>query len=95
MKSILIPDSVKVIGEYAFSGCSSLKVIAITPRVKVLDGNTFEGCDSLRKIIAPRGINLVGSWKLKQEFDEMYKYELDIEYYDYEDWDKWRNFSIE
>ena len=24
-----------------------------------------------------------------------YRYELDIEYYDYAEWDKWRNFSIE
>ena len=95
MKNILIPDSIERIGAYAFSGCSSLKVIVFPPRVKILNGNTFEGCDSLKKIIVPRGINLVGSWKLKQDFDEIYRYELDIEYYDYAEWDKWRNFSIE
>ena len=95
MKNILIPDSIERIGAYAFSGCRSLKVIVIPPRVKILNGNTFEGCDSLKKIIVPRGINLVGSWKLKQDFDEIYRYELDIEYYDYAEWDKWRNFSIE
>ena len=50
MKNILIPDSIERIGAYAFSGCSSLKVIVIPPRVKILNGNTFEGCDSLKKL---------------------------------------------
>jgi len=59
-KIIVLPDSVRTIGNYAFSGTSSLEYIRM-PRE--LDGsigqNTFKNCSSLRSIRIPVGIERI------------------------------------
>ena len=95
LDKLVLPNSLEEIGEYAFSGCRSLKVIAIPPLVKVLNCNTFDECDALKKVIVPRGTKIVGSWKLLNDCSDNRESELTIVYYDIEEWDKWRNYSIE
>ena len=46
-ESFTIPPSVTVIGNYAFSGCSSLTSINIPPSVTTIGDYAFNGCSSL------------------------------------------------
>ena len=54
LKSITIPESVKIIGDNAFYNCTSLKFIAIPESVAGIGGildKAFYGCSSLKDIV--------------------------------------------
>lgn len=49
-QSIILPQSVNSIGDYAFYFCSNLKEIIIPPNVTNLGERFFENCSSLKKV---------------------------------------------
>ena len=53
IKSYVIPSSVTSIGDYAFSGCSSLKYISIPKSVICLNGNPFAGWNGKLECLFP------------------------------------------
>lgn len=56
MKRIVLPTSLKCIGEGAFSDCNSLnEVIILSSSVTSIDNHAFGGCKSLQSIIVPKG----------------------------------------
>jgi len=57
---INIPESVKRIGGFAFSGCISLANITIPKGTKSIGDWAFEGCTSLVSITLPRSIRKIG-----------------------------------
>ncbi len=61
VKSITIPNSVTVIGEYAFSGFNSIKSIIIPSSVTTIDHFAFANCANLSSIIIPNSVISVGS----------------------------------
>lgn len=52
--TIIIPDSVTNIGDYAFQYCSSLLQITIPNSVISIGFDAFYGCESLKQIIIPK-----------------------------------------
>ena len=48
--SVVIPDGVTSIGEYAFCGCSALTEINIPDSVTSIGNNAFSGCSSLETV---------------------------------------------
>ena len=58
--SITIPDSVKTIGNYAFSWCESLTSINIPDSVTTIGDGAFKGCSSLTSITLPNGVTSIG-----------------------------------
>ena len=48
--SVVIPESVTVIGDGAFSGCESLTYIAIPSGIEQLTGRVFGGCTALTNV---------------------------------------------
>ena len=50
LEIIIIPDTVILIGEYAFSGCTNLKSIIIPRSVKSIGDGAFSGCRNLKSI---------------------------------------------
>ena len=51
VKEIYIPESVQTIGEYAFSGCTSIKEIDFTNlTLNVYETGVFKGCTALTKV---------------------------------------------
>ena len=57
-----IPDSVTSIGDYAFSGCSSLQSINIPDSVISIGRSAFSGCASLASISIPNSVTSIGDY---------------------------------
>ncbi len=57
-----IPDSVRSIGKYAFSGCKSLTSLTIPEGVTAIDNDVFYGCNSLVSITIPDGVTSIGNY---------------------------------
>ena len=57
---LVIPGSVTSIGDYAFSGCTSLTSIEIPDSVTSVGDSAFEGCTSLTSIEIPDSVTSVG-----------------------------------
>lgn len=53
LKSIRIPDTVKVIDRAAFGGLDSVTTIKLPKKVKKIGEYTFFGCDKLKTIVLP------------------------------------------
>ena len=58
--SITIPNSVKSIGDGAFSGCYSLTSITIPNSVTSIGWGAFAGCSSLTSVTIPNSITSIG-----------------------------------
>ena len=59
LTSIIIPDSVKSIGKYAFYGCNSLTSIVIGNGVTSIGEAAFMGCKSLTSIVIGNGVTSI------------------------------------
>ena len=59
-KNTTIPKSVTVIGELAFSGCTSLTAINIPNSVTSIGRSAFYGCSSLTNINIPNPVSSIG-----------------------------------
>jgi hypothetical protein len=62
LRSISIPESVEIIEEAAFKGCTGLEscLIAENANVATLGKEAFSGCRSLRSFCVSESVNLVG-----------------------------------
>ena len=61
IESYIIPDSVTSIGDYAFSGCSSLSNIVIPDCVTDIGKCAFSHCSSLSNIVIPDSVTSIGN----------------------------------
>ena len=59
--SVTIGDSVTTIGDYAFSGCSSLTSVTIPDSVTTIGGSAFYWCQSLTSITIPDSVTSIGN----------------------------------
>jgi hypothetical protein len=64
-----IPDTVKEIGDWAFSGCTDLKKIVIPDSVRKIGEGAFNNCSSLENINLPAALKEIG----KEAFGSCYK----------------------
>ena len=63
---ITIPKSVTYIGDYAFSGCTSLIGIALPENVIELGRYVFSGCSSLEYIVLPSNLTQISEGLFKE-----------------------------
>ena len=61
LTSVIIPDSVTVIGDYSFSGCRNLIDIKIGENVKTIGDWAFVNCTSLKSLTIPDGVVSIGN----------------------------------
>ena len=57
-----IPDSVTSIGDYAFSGCSSLESVTTPDGVTSIGNRAFSGCSSLTSATIPDSVTSIGGY---------------------------------
>ena len=57
----VIPPTVTTIGDYAFSGCSTLSGIDIPVGVTAVGDYAFRGCSALRNVSLPTGLTSIGA----------------------------------
>ena len=57
---VIIPNTVKRIGDYCFCRCKSLKAIIIPPTVEYIGKYAFGNC-SLEKLVVPNSVKAIGS----------------------------------
>lgn len=60
VNSYTIPNSVSIIGSYAFSSCERLKTITLSQGAKEIGSNAFSGCTALADISIPSSVRSVG-----------------------------------
>ena len=60
MSSVTIPDSVKEIGECAFSKCDSLESVIIPVGITMIRRETFRHCSSLTSVSIPDSVKEIG-----------------------------------
>ena len=76
LDNIYIPGNVTVIAGYAFSGCSSLKMLCLwgnnqSDKALTIGESAFSGCSSLKSFTFPRFVNKIGkdSFKTNRTID--------------------------
>lgn len=60
--SVVMPETVKFISEYAFYECKNLESVSISNGVTTLGDSVFRGCISLKSIIIPEGVTTIGHY---------------------------------
>lgn len=58
--SLVIPDTVRVIGEYAFDGCTRMEHVSIPGSVETIGDYAFKGCVYLASISFDEGVAQIG-----------------------------------
>lgn len=61
IESVIIPESVTSIGDYAFSGCGQLSSITIPSRVTSIGNSAFKGCIRLLSVTIGNSVLSIGS----------------------------------
>ena len=62
IEDLTIPDSVTIIGEYAFYCCSGLKRVTIPDSVTSIGFSAFSGCSGLTSVAIPNSVTSFGEW---------------------------------
>ena len=62
LTSVVIPDSVKTIGTYAFRYCASLADVQLGTGLTSIGDSAFYGCTSLTAIELPESVTSIGSY---------------------------------
>ena len=60
-RNTIIPSTVTVIDDYAFSGCSSIAGVDIPASVTSVGDFAFRQCSSLRSVVIPEGVVSIGA----------------------------------
>ena len=62
LSSIVLPDSIRIIGRGAFYGCENLKRIVIPPSVTSINESVFSDCENLTRISIPSSVINIGKY---------------------------------
>lgn len=59
LTTVVLPNTIEIIDEYAFYGCSSLSEFRVPPNTRVLGRSVFDGCGAIRELIFPRSLKVI------------------------------------
>ncbi|MDR0302200.1 MAG: leucine-rich repeat protein, partial [Treponema sp.] len=61
IQTVVLPDGITTIGDYAFGGCEGLTTVVIPSSVTSIGNWAFTGCESLTSVAIPNSVTLIGS----------------------------------
>ena len=61
MSKVNIPDTVTIIGEYAFDSCTNLTNVTLSKNLEHMEGRAFGNCEKITKIEIPKSLEWCGS----------------------------------
>lgn len=61
-KTFVVPETVTVIGDSAFSGSTFLESVFLPDSVTVIENSAFANCSALKSMILPEGIKSIGEY---------------------------------
>jgi len=61
LKSVVIPDRMSTIGNYAFSDCNVLKTVTTGKSTSVIGSGAFQNCTELKSVVLNDGLDTIGS----------------------------------
>ena len=62
MESVTLPDSLRTIGDSAFSGCKNLTEVKIPKKVTHIGSHAFQRCENLKSITIPENLTSIGNY---------------------------------
>lgn len=62
IKELIIPNTITIINELAFSGCSELTSVTIPSTVNKIGNMAFQGCSSLTSMAIPNSVTTIGQF---------------------------------
>ena len=60
-QGIILPQTVKTIGDYAFAECSNAKFIHLNGEIAIIGNGAFSGCNGLKSVVLPKKLETIGS----------------------------------
>jgi|GEM_PF-6069811 len=61
LKSVILPNCLKTLGDYAFKGCTSIESITLPEGLTTIGSAAFSGCSSIESITLPASLTSIGS----------------------------------
>ena len=65
LTAVILPQSIKTIGAYAFSYCQNLVEVTLPSELKKIENGTFCGCIKLQSIQLASTVSSIGKWAFK------------------------------
>jgi hypothetical protein len=59
--ALTLPNTLTIIGDYAFSGCSGLTSVTIPGSVTIIGNQAFYGCSGLTSVTIPGSVTIIGN----------------------------------
>ena len=66
ISSVTIPNSVKTIGNWAFSGCVNLQTVTLPASVTEIGEGVFGGCTNLTSVRIPASVKTIQKWTFEE-----------------------------
>ena len=60
LESIKLPDTLRIIGNEAFAGCTSLKEMVFPKSLQSIGSHAFSNCFNIKSIVIPNGVTSIG-----------------------------------
>ena len=65
LKELKLPDTITVLGNYAFTGCGNLEKITLPAKLSEISYGAFQNTMSLKKIEIPESVTKIGKYAFK------------------------------
>lgn len=74
LEAVTFPNTLEVIGDYAFTGCNNLTKVEFPKSVETISGSAFAECDSLQSVRLPDNLKTIveGSFDRCENLKEIY-----------------------
>ena len=59
---VIIQEGITSIGQYAFSGCTTLTSVSLPSTLTIIGTRSFSGCAGLGELVIPEGVTIIGQY---------------------------------